>query len=53
MAAPKDSEKFLAKEVKRWSRRVFVKHFKDRFENAADIYDYIVGAAVEKKEEDK
>ena len=42
MAIPKNADRFLGSEVKRWAKKSFVKHFGERFANAEEIYDYYV-----------
>ena len=45
-------DRFNHKEVKRWKRADFIKHFEGRFSNADKIYDAICGKPKKKKEEE-
>ena len=47
---PKGADKFLSSEVVRWSKKDFLTHFGDRFENAGEIYDYFVPKKAKKSE---
>lgn len=49
---PKNAEKFLGSEVKRWAKSSFIKQFKERFDNAEEIYEHY-NSSKKKKEEDK